>query len=75
MASLSANDSKRAYQFIKQRAERIVNENVAAYKQNIATTIDYELIMMKKEIRDGNDMAAGQHKMRAEIYQSILERI
>lgn len=75
MASLSADDTERVYQLIKKRAERIVNENIAAYKQNIAATIEYELIMMKMEVENGNDAAARRHKMMVEIYQSILERI
>jgi hypothetical protein len=72
---LPLNEAKRAYHLAKQSAERIVDENIAKYKQNVAATIEYELIMMKKEMRDGNDVAAGQHKIRIEIYNSILERI
>jgi hypothetical protein len=73
--ALPANEGKRAYQLIRHLAERIVDENNAAYRQNVAATIEYELIMMKKEMRDGNGAAAGQHKTRIEIYHSILERI
>ena len=73
--ALPANEGKRAYQLVRHMAERIVDENIAAYRQKVAATIEYELIMMKKETRDGNCAAAGQHKTRIEIYQSILERI
>ena len=69
------DDSKQAFRLIRKKAERTVNENIAAYKENIAATIEYELIMMRKEAKDGNDIVAGRHKIRAEIYQSILERI
>ena len=69
------DDSKQAFRLIRKRAGRTMDENIAAYKENVAATIEYELIMMKKEARDGNDIAAGRHKLRAEIYQSILERI
>lgn len=31
--------------------------------------------MMKKEEREGNSIAAKRHRIRAEVYQSILERI
>jgi hypothetical protein len=54
----------RAYQLIMRMAERRLHERMAAYRQQVAATIEYELIMMKEE-RDGNDL----------IYQSILERI
>ncbi|MGI0048493.1 MAG: hypothetical protein ACREAW_03035 [Nitrososphaera sp.] len=73
--SSSEDDSKQAFRLIRKRAERTVNENIAAYKQNVAATIEYELIMMRKDERDGNDIAAGRHRVRAEIYRSILERI
>jgi hypothetical protein len=73
--SSSEDDSKQAFRLIRKRAERTVNENIAAYKQNVAATIEYELIMMRKDERDGNNIAAGRHRVRAEIYRSILERI
>lgn len=72
---LPVNEGKRAYHLFKQSAERIVDENIAKYKRNVAATIEYESIMMKKEMRDGNDVAAGRHRIRIEIYNSILERI
>jgi hypothetical protein len=73
--SSSDDDNKQAFRLIRQRAERTVKENIAAYKENIAATIEYELIMMRKDERDGNDIAAERHRVRAEIYRSILERI
>ena len=67
--------SDRAFQLIMRMAERMLDKNMAAYRQNITATIEYELIMMKREVRDGNEIAAKRHKVRAEVYQSILERI
>ena len=75
MVSLSADDSERLFQLLKRRADRILNENIAAYKANIAATIEYEFIMMRREVENGNDAAIKHHKMMAEIYQSVLERI
>lgn len=69
------NDAERVYQLIKKRAERTVNENIATYKQNIAATIEYELIMMKRAVENDDDSAARHHKIMVEIYQSVLERI
>ena len=73
--SSSADDSERLFQLLKRRADRILSENIAAYKENIAATIEYEFLMMKRETENGNDAAVKHHKMMAEIYQSVLERI
>jgi len=60
---------------INGRAESIINENIAAFKQNIAATIEYELVMIKRETREGDDFGAEYHKLMLSIYQSILERV
>ena len=73
--SLSADESERLFQLLKRRADRILSQNISAYKENIAATIEYEFLMMKREMENGNDAAAKHHKIIAEIYQSILERI
>ena len=75
MMSLSADDSERLFQLLKRRADKILSQNIEAYKENIAATIEYEFLMMKREMENGNDAAAMRHKIMAEIYQSVLERI
>jgi len=65
----------RAYQLIIRMADRTLERNMAAYRHKIAATKEYELIMMKREERDGNKIAAKRHMIRAEIYKSILDEI
>jgi hypothetical protein len=70
-----SDEGRMIQESIKRRADRIVNENITTFKHNVAATIEYELIMMKRETKDGNIAAAQHHKLMAEIYQSILNRI
>ena len=65
----------RAYQLILRMADRTLERNIAAYRQKIAATTEFELIMMNREQRDGNKIAANRHMIRAEIYKSILDKI
>ena len=75
MEPFSDENNRRSQESINQRADNIINANIAAFKQNVAATLDYELIMMKRETKDGNAVAAEHHILMAEIYQSILDRI
>jgi len=75
MMPLSSEERERLFQLLKRRADRVLHANVAAYKDKILATIEYEFLMIKREQENGNDAAVKRHKMMAEIYQSILYRI
>ena len=72
---ISHYEHDRVYRLIVKSAERIVKQNIAAFKQSIESTRDYEQIMAKREMRLGNQTVANCHRMRAEIYQSVLDRM
>ena len=70
--TLTEYEGARAYELVKKRAERVIKENITAFKQAVAATMEYEMIMMGREIQNGNDYAANSHRLRAKIYQSLL---
>jgi hypothetical protein len=74
-AFFSSDDYRINRDLIRQRAESVVKQNIEAFRQNIAATVEYELLMMKRQAEDGNQIAAENCKILAEIYQSILDRI
>ena len=73
MEQFSDESDRSVHEQITRRADRIINEKITAFKQSVAATVDYELIVMKRETKDGNAIAAEHHKLLTEIYQSILE--
>jgi hypothetical protein len=70
--TLTEYEGARAYELVKKRAERVIKENITAFKQAVAATMEYEMIMMGREMQNGNDYAANSHRLRAKIYQSLL---
>ena len=70
--TLTEYEGARAYELVKKRAERVIKENITAFKQAVAATMEYEMIMMGREIQNGNDYAANSHRLRAKIYHSLL---
>jgi hypothetical protein len=56
----------------KQKAENILRTMTDNYNSSISERIAYELKMAQSETRAGNLSQAERHKIRAEIYQSVL---
>jgi flagellar biosynthesis/type III secretory pathway protein FliH len=56
----------------KEKAEGIIKAMTDNYNNSIAERIAYELQKAKSEAKSGNLQAAKQHKLMAEIYQSVL---
>jgi hypothetical protein len=56
----------------KQKAENILRTMTDNYNSSISERIAYELKMAQSETRGGNLSQAERHKIRAEIYQSVL---
>jgi hypothetical protein len=63
------------YDKVKDKAERAINENIERYRGILADNASYHLIMRKRMIRDGEYSSAQYHKMMAEIYNSIIDRV
>lgn len=56
----------------KEKAESIIKTMTDNYNDAVSQRIMYELQMAKSEAKSGNMQAAEHHKLRAEIYQSVL---
>jgi hypothetical protein len=56
----------------REKAESIIKTMTDNYNNALMQRITYELQMAKSEAKSGNMQAAGQHKLRAEIYRSVL---
>jgi len=75
MEPVSDESIQAAQDAIIHSGDRIIKDNINTFKQNIAATLEYELVMMKREKRDGDDFGAEYHKFMASIYQSVLDRV
>ena len=56
----------------REKAEGIIKAMTDNYNKALMQCIMYELQMAKSEAKTGNTQAAEQHKLRAEIYKSVL---
>lgn len=56
----------------REKAESIIKAMTDNYNNALSQRIVYELQMAESEAKSGNMQAAEGHKLRAEIYQSVL---
>jgi hypothetical protein len=71
----NANWIDEAYHRMVRQAESTINKNIERYKRAISVTVEYEVIMAKRELEAGRQNAFKHHESIAEVYTSLLQKL